>query len=337
MKISVVIVNYNSLDYLLVCLDSVYKALTLLDGDGEVLVVDNNSDVKPQKALQSVFPKVKFLQNHTNKGFSQANNQAIRKAQGEYVLLLNPDTVLPEDCLLRVCGFADAHPDAGAVGIRGISSNGTVFPEHRRNAPTLSNMLLKYTRLCDFEWVRRHTKTFYDYRDADKDFYEVEVTSGSFMLLNRRLLGDAILLPEDYFMYFEDTDLCMRLRNKGCKIYYLPVSFLHFKSVSSNRYSTAFVKNFFDAMNIYLKKYSPGRFTYYASRLMSVVGRTVLSVAYSFPKKSKMQGKRNVQQHSTATHSYKEIIQHIESDKGEHFNEIYNPELNIIVGARYYF
>ena len=76
-------------------------------------------------------------------------------------------------------------------------------------------MLLKYTRLCDFEWVRRHTKTFYDYREADKDFYEVEVTSGSFMLLNRRLLGDAILLPEDYFMYFEDTDLCMRLRKKG--------------------------------------------------------------------------------------------------------------------------
>lgn len=337
MKLSVIIINYNSLDYLLVCLDSVLKASAFVEGGTEIIVVDNNSDCSPQNILKETYPDVLFLQNYSNKGFSQANNQAIRKAQGEYILLLNPDTVLPEDCLVQVCDFLDAHNDAGALGIRGISCNGTVFPEHRRNAPTLSNMLLKYTKLCDKQWVRNNTKTFYDYSDVDNGFLEVEVTSGSCLFLNRRLLGNLSYLPEDYFMYFEDTDLCMQISKAGYKIYYLPVSFLHFKSVSSNRYGPEFVKNFFNSMKIYFKKYSVSKTSYALAGFMCEAGKLALSIYYAIPRKSRLAEDKVTQQFSTSDHSYKEIINLIESDKGEHLNEIYNPDLNVVVRARYNF
>lgn len=337
MKLSVVIVNYNSLDYLLVCLDSVFKASAFVEGGTEIIVVDNNSDQRPQKILQEIYPSVRFFQNHSNKGFSQANNQAIRKAHGDYILLLNPDTVLPEDCFSKVCAFMDFHDDAGALGIRGVSCNGTVFPEHRRNSPTLSNLLIKYTRMCDIQWVRDHTKTFYNYSKPDKGFLEVEVTSGSCLFLNRRLLGDLVYLPEDYFMYFEDTDLCMQISKAGYKIYYLPVSFLHFKSVSSNRYGPEFVKNFFDSMRIYFKKYSVSKLSYALAGLMCEAGKFALSIFYSIPRKNKSEEDKLVQQFSTSEHSYKEIIDLIESDKGDHLNEIYNPDLDVMVRARYDF
>ncbi len=344
MKLSVVIVNYNSLNYLLVCLDSVYKSLHEFNNDYEIIVVDNNSDEKPGDILKDIYPNVVFMQNFENNGFSHANNQAIAKAQGDYILLLNPDTIIPEDCLSQVCNFMDSHPDAGIIGIRGIGAMGSVLPEHRCNAPTLSAVVFKYLKLCDLKFIQQHAHNIYNYSLPDSQTGEVEVTSGSFMFLNRKQLGDEVYLSEDFFMYAEDVDLCIRIRKKGLKVYYLPITFLHFKSCSTNRYSVNFINNFSRSMVILFKKHS-SKVSYIFSKMFFVAGRVVLSALYSLPvgkfgkreQKRERLNKKEEQRFSTKNNSYKEIIALIEADKGNHLNEIYNADLNMQVKPRYNF
>ncbi|MDR2119917.1 MAG: glycosyltransferase family 2 protein [Tannerella sp.] len=254
MKLSIVIVNYNVKYYLLQCLDSVTRATRLIAS--EIFVVDNCSADRSVEYLKPLFPNVHFIENRENAGFSKANNQAIETACGEYVLLLNPDTVVGEDTLIRVCDFMDAHPGAGALGVKMIDGYGRFLPESKRGFPSPWNAFCKMTGLSALFPL---SKTFGGYHirylDENKP-HKVDILSGAFMLIRRQALDKSGLLDETFFMYGEDIDLSYRIGQAGFDIYYLPETIIHYKG-ESTRKDLRYVKIFHEAMLIFFRKHYP--------------------------------------------------------------------------------
>ncbi|HEU4717185.1 MAG TPA: glycosyltransferase family 2 protein, partial [Bacteroidia bacterium] len=202
MKLSVIIVNYNVEHFLEQCLHSVIKASR--HTETEIFVVDNNSVDGSLQMLKEKFPAVHVIANRENVGFSRANNQAMRIANGEYVLLLNPDTVVEESTFDKVIAFMDAHPEAGGLGVQMIDGKGNFLPESKRGLPTPSVAFFKISGLSK---LFPKSKTFgrYHLGFLDKDrTHEVEILSGAFMLLRKAALDKVGLLDEDFFMYGED-------------------------------------------------------------------------------------------------------------------------------------
>ena len=252
-KLTVVIVNYNVKDYLCQCLHSVERAMQGLSG--EVVVVDNASSDGSVEELSSRFPHVTFIANKDNRGFSCANNQAIRQAQSEYVLLLNPDTVVGEDVLLAAVDFMDSHPDAGGVGVRMLTDDGRMAWESRRGVPTLMTSFYKMVGLCRlFPKSRVFGKYYMRYLD-ENEVNRIEIMSGAFMMLRRQALEEVGLLDETFFMYGEDIDLSYRLLEAGYNNYYLPRSIVHYKGESTQKTSFYYVRNFYNAMLIFYDKH----------------------------------------------------------------------------------
>ena len=190
MKLSVVIVSYNVRPYLEQCLQSVQRALEGIEG--EVFVVDNHSDDDSVKTVRDHYPWVRLIENQENLGFSKANNQAIRQAQGDYVLLLNPDTVVAEDTLRGGLSFMDGHPKAGAAGVMMCYEDGSRAPESRRSLPTPWVAALK---------MLGFTKRYYMSHLPWDQPCQIEVVSGAFCLLRHEALKTVGLLDEDFFMY----------------------------------------------------------------------------------------------------------------------------------------
>lgn len=254
MKLSVVIVNYNVKYFLEQCLRSVERA-----GEGlsmEVFVVDNNSVDGSVEMVRDKFPTVKLIANKENTGFSRANNQAIRLASGDYVLLLNPDTVVEEDTFRKVVAFMDEHPDAGGLGVRMIDGSGKFLPESKRGLPTPA---VAFYKIFGLSYLFPKSKTFgryhLGYLDADK-VHEVDVLSGAFMLLRSTVLEKIGLLDEDFFMYGEDIDLSYRIQKSGAKNYYFPdTRIIHYKGESTKKSSVNYVFVFYNAMIIFAKKH----------------------------------------------------------------------------------
>ena len=209
MKLSIVIVSYNVKYYLEQCLRSVMRATTRLQA--EVWVVDNASTDGSVEYLQTRFPSVHFVQNADNRGFSAANNQAIRQSQGEYVLLLNPDTIVGEDVLEGCVAFLDAHPQAGAVGVRMLNADGSFAPESRRGVPTPFTSFCKMSGLSRlFPMSTVFGRYYMRYLDAN-EANRIEIISGAFNMLRRKAIDHVGLLDERFFMYGEDVDLSYRL------------------------------------------------------------------------------------------------------------------------------
>lgn len=244
MKLSVVIVNYNVRTYLTACLDSVKIAL---DGiESEVFVVDNNSTDDSVDVIRRDYTWVHLINNIENLGFSKANNIAIRQSNGEYVLLLNPDTKVDPETLKGVIGFMDEHPDAGGVGVKMYLGDGTIAPESRRAVPTPWVSALK---------MLGFTKRYYmSYLPWDKPA-KIEVVSGAFFLLRREALNQVGLLDEDFFMYGEDIDLSYRLLKGGWENWYLPFSIIHYKGKSTQKSDFRYVHIFYKAMLIFFRKH----------------------------------------------------------------------------------
>ena len=201
MKLSVVIVSYNVCQLLEECLRSVEHDL---DGiEGEIFVVDNASSDNTVERLQPLFPKVHFVANTENVGFARANNQAIRLSQAEYVLLLNPDTVVHEGTLRGTLDFMDSHPEAGGAGVRMLTRDGDSAPESRRAVPTPWVAFLKM-----LGFTRRYYMSHLPWDQPG----QIEVISGAYCMLRRKALDAVGLLDEDFFMYGEDIDLSFRDR-----------------------------------------------------------------------------------------------------------------------------
>ena len=200
MKLSVVIVNYNVRQYLTDCLDSVAIAL---DGiEGEVFVVDNNSSDDSVDFVSRHYPWVHLINNKENLGFSKANNIAIRQSVGEYVLLLNPDTLVDKETFKGVLQFMDLHPEAGGAGVKMYNGDGTIAPESRRAVPT---PFVAARKMLGF------TKSYYMSYLSWDEAAQIQVVSGAFFMIRRKALEQVGLLDEDFFMYGEDIDLSYRL------------------------------------------------------------------------------------------------------------------------------
>jgi len=217
MKLTIIIVSYNVKHYLVQCLDSVQRAIK--DIDAEVCVVDNHSKDGTVSFLKSHFQWVKLIVSARNNGFSKGNNIAIRQSKSQYVLLLNPDTIIGEDVLRLCLEFMDAHEDAGSLGVNMLDTNGMMG------------------------WL-----------PWDKPS-EIDIVSGAFMMISRSALNKAGLLDEDYFMYGEDIDLSYRIKKAGFKNWFLPVQILHYKGESTKKTSFRHVHVFYKAMLIFIRKH----------------------------------------------------------------------------------
>ena len=264
MKLSIIIVNYNVKHFLEQCLHSVFKAVTNLTV--EVFVVDNNSVDGSCAMVRDKFPLVKLIENKQNVGFSKANNQAIRESKGEYILLLNPDTVVEEDSFDKVINFMDKTPNAGGLGVKMIDGKGIFLPESKRGLPT---PMVAFYKIFGFSNLFPHSKIFSKYHlgylDNDK-IHEVDVLCGAFMLMRKTTLNKVGLLDEDYFMYGEDVDLSYRIIKGGYKNYYYPkTTIIHYKGESTKKGSINYVRIFYNAMIIFANKhFSPNNAKLYS-------------------------------------------------------------------------
>jgi GT2 family glycosyltransferase len=254
MKLSIIIVNYNVKHFLEQCVLSVKKALAGIEG--EIYVVDNNSVDGSVEMIQSKFPEVKLIANKENTGFSKANNQAIRIASGEYILLLNPDTIVEEDTFSTCIQFMDLHQDAGALGVKLIDGKGNYLPESKRGLPTPSVAFYKIFGLSKlFPKSRTFGKYHLGYLDKEET-NEIEILSGAFMFMRKTALDKAGLLDETFFMYGEDIDLSYRIHLAGFKVYYHPKTrVIHYRGESTKKSSINYVFVFYQAMIIFAKKH----------------------------------------------------------------------------------
>ena len=253
MKLSVIIVNYNVKYFLGQCLHSLY--LSLKDIDAEVIVVDNASKDESEEYIKELFPEVIYIYNKNNVGFAKANNQAIKIARGEYVLLLNPDTIVPELHTRQVLDFMDNNPDAGACGVKMLSPNGQYLRESKRGYPSPMASFWKLTGTYKLFPNNPYFNTYYlSYLDKE-EVHEVPVLAGAYMMIRKSSLEQSGYLDEDFFMYGEDIDLSCRLEMSGDKNYYLPYSILHYKGESTTKESYKYVRVFYGAMGIFFKKH----------------------------------------------------------------------------------
>jgi len=269
MKLSVIIVNYNVRFFLEQCLHSVQEASKGIDI--EVFVVDNNSVDGSCSMVKEKFPDTTLIENKKNTGFSYANNQALKLAKGEYVLLLNPDTVVDEDTFKKVITFMDDHPEAGSLGVKMIDGAGRFLPESKRALPTPGVAFYKIFGLSSlFPGSRKFGRYHLGYLDKDK-ISEVDILSGAFMLIRRSVLEKAGLLDEEFFMYGEDIDLSYRIIQAGYKNYYFPeTTIIHYKGESTKKGSINYVRMFYNAMIIFAKKHFSRKNARYFSFLINL-------------------------------------------------------------------
>lgn len=291
MKLSVIIVNYNVRHFLEQALLSVEKAAQGLSV--EVFVVDNNSVDGSVQMIQEKFPRVKLIANRKNTGFSKANNQAIEQASGEFILLLNPDTIVEEDTFHKVIEFMEQHPEAGALGVKMLDGKGKFLPESKRSLPTPWVAFYKIFGLAAlFPGSHKFGKYHLSYLSPDEN-HEVEVLSGAFMLLRKSVLDKIGHLDEDYFMYGEDIDLSYRVIKGGYKnFYYSGTSIIHYKGESTKKGSLNYVKVFYQAMLIFARKHFSARnqnlfilliqFAIYLRATLAVFNRVFQRIAFPF-------------------------------------------------------
>lgn len=254
MKLSVVIVNYNVKYFLEQCLLSVIKASSHIEA--EILVVDNNSSDGSVEYIRQRFPSVQVIANKDNPGFSKANNQGILMAKGEFILILNPDTLVAEDTFDICIDFMDNHADAGALGVKMIDGKGNFLPESKRALPTPEVAFYKMFGLARlFPNSHRFGKYHLSYLSKDET-NPVDILSGAFMFFKKKVLDEVGFFDEAYFMYGEDIDLSYRVLKAGYKNYYLAdTTIIHYKGESTKKGSLNYVKVFYQAMIIFARKH----------------------------------------------------------------------------------
>ena len=252
MKISVVIVNYNVKYYVGQCIDSVRRALRGIDS--EIIVVDNHSRDGSVDYLSKI-EGVRIIESGHNLGFSKANNIAIRQSTAEYVLMLNPDTIVAEDAIRMIIDFADSHPQAGGIGVRMHNDWGTTARESRRGLPSPMTSFYKIIGLSKrLPQHRKYGRYYMGWLPWDSPS-RIEVVSGACFLVRRKALDEVGLMDEDYFMYGEDIDLSYRLLKGGWENWFVPADIIHYKGESTQKTSFNYVHVFYNAMLIFMRKH----------------------------------------------------------------------------------
>ena len=244
MKLSIIILNYNVRYFLELCLQSVEAAIQNLDA--EIIVVDNNSSDESCTMVKQNFPKVKLIENKENLGFSKGNNIGVQHAKGEYLCILNPDTVVPEDCFKELFEFSEIKNDLGLFACRLIDGTGSFLPESKRHIPTPKVAIKK---------MLGFTKSYYA-TDVEEDSTGiVPILVGAFMMVKTSVYKQVQGFDEDYFMYGEDIDLSYKVTKAGYdNMYYGPIQVIHFKGESTLK-DRIYAKRFYGAMQIFYKKH----------------------------------------------------------------------------------
>ena len=257
MNLSVIIVNYNVKLFLEQCLCSVQKAI--LGMEAEIIVVDNNSVDNSIEYLTPKFPAVNFIANKENTGFAKACNQGLEQAKGSYILFLNPDTIVPEDCFTKCISFFEANKEVGAIGIKMLDGSGNFLKESKRSFPSPSTSLYKLFGLAKlFPRSKIFSKYHLGYLKEDEN-NEVDVLAGAFMMIKKEVLDKVGGFDETFFMYGEDVDLSYRIQKAGYKNYYFAESsIIHFKGESTKKGSMNYVRMFYNAMSIFVRKHYGG-------------------------------------------------------------------------------
>ncbi len=244
MQLSVIILNYNVRFFLELCLKSVQAAIK--DLDAEIIVVDNHSSDDSCQMVKQFFPKVILIENKENYGFSKGNNIGVAQAKGEFVCILNPDTVVAEDTFKILLDFAKSKPKMGIVGCKLVDGKGHFLPESKRNVPT---------PLVSIKKILGNSKTYYANHVEEDETGEVAVLVGAFMLLKREIYNEINGFDEDYFMYGDDMDFSYRVIKAGYQNYYNPsTTIIHFKGESTLK-DKIYAKRFNEAMQIFFKKH----------------------------------------------------------------------------------
>lgn len=339
MKLSIIIVNYNVKYFLEQCLNSIIDSNIAFTY--EIYIVDNNSTDGSIEYIRSKFQQtnIHFIENTTNPGFSKANNQAILLSKGEYILLLNPDTVAGENTLQNTCDFMDSNPNAGAVGVKMINGSGNFLPESKRGFPSPWASFCKMFGLAS---IFPKSKLFGGYNllylNEDKS-HQVPILAGAFMMIRKEALNKSGLLDESFFMYGEDIDLSYRIQQVGYKNYYLPERIIHYKGESTNKNDIKYMKAFYGAMNIFYNKYYP------YNKLFSILVLTGIKIKILIEKLVKLIGitnkNKSIKESTIITFnkkdfSYEEIINQMDYMRKSNIEyRIYNPSTGITIGTRF--
>ncbi len=258
---SVIIVNRNTKYLLYQCLCSVEKGLS--DLPAEIWVVDNASTDGSLDMLRLHFPTVHLIANSVNIGYTKANNQAIRQAKGQYLLLLNTDIILEEGTFQTLLDFFRTHPDAGAVGPKILQPNGRFSVDSRRDLPSAWNIFTKITGLYKFRPGSRFWGSYHLTYLSPEETTAVPVLLGAFMCIPRKVLEEVGDLDERFFMYAEDIDICYRISKAGYKNYYVPeLRTIHYKGETTRLHSLLALVNFYKSAIQYVQKYYRGGLLY---------------------------------------------------------------------------
>ena len=244
MKLSVVILNYNVRYFLELCIKSVQASL--VDIDSEIIVIDNNSQDDSCKMVKNLFPNIQLIENKENSGFSKANNQAVKLAKGEYVCILNPDTVVSEDTFIQLINFAKSKSKLGIIGCRLIDGTGNYLPESKRNVPLVKVAAQK---------MFGNGENYYANHVEEFGAGQVDILVGAFMFLKTETYKEIGGFDEDYFMYGEDIDLSYKLIKKGyTNYYYGKTTVIHYKGESTLK-DRRYAQRFYGAMQLFYRKH----------------------------------------------------------------------------------
>jgi GT2 family glycosyltransferase len=253
MKLSVIILNYNVRFFLELCVLSVENALKNIDS--EIIVIDNNSSDESCEMIKTRFPNVKLIQNNENLGFPKGNNIGVAQAKGDYICILNPDTVVAEDTFEKVLAFAKKTKDIGIIGVKLIDGTGNFLPESKRGIPTPWVAFTKITGLYKVFSKSNLFNKYYAQHLTSNQTGKVDILVGAFMFLKKELYQEVGGFDEDCFMYSDDIDLSYMVLQKGKSNYYFhETTVIHYKGESTSK-NAVYMKRFQEAMAFFYKKH----------------------------------------------------------------------------------
>ncbi len=280
MQLSIIILNYNVRYFLELCVLSVQNAIQSLDA--EIIVIDNNSQDDSCEMMKKRFPNVKLIENKENSGFPKGNNIGVAEAKGEYICILNPDTVVAEDTFTKVLAFAEKQKDLGIVGVKLIDGTGNFLPESKRGIPTPFVAFTKITGL--YKIFPKLFGKYYAQHLSEDETGKVDILVGAFMLMQRDLYNEIGGFDEDCFMYSDDIDLSYMALKKGKSNYYFhETSVLHYKGESTVKDGT-YMKRFREAMNFFYKKHFRVSFMFSVFMQMGIVFFSFVKMFQGKPK-----------------------------------------------------
>lgn len=254
MELSIVIVSYNVSNYLKQAIESVIIASEKIKS--EIIVVDNNSTDSSAVMVKEFFPEVNLIQSSANEGYGAACNKGIHVSSGEFILILNPDTIVKPETFQLCVGFMKTHPEAGALGARMTDGSGRFLPESKRAFPSPATSFFRMSGLGHIFKKSPVLNRYYLGHLPEDQICKSDILTGAFMFTRREALEKAGLFDTSFFMYGEDIDLSWRIVKCGYVNYFLPqVTITHFKGKSASLYDPERIRYFYEAMELFARKY----------------------------------------------------------------------------------